>query len=133
MPIENAVKPEELTIFGITDFRDIKHKFGIKTQDRRSHIYAIGKTGTGKSTLLENMIIDDIRRGRGVAVVDPHGELVDHVLNFVPSDRINDVIYFNPADRDYPIAFNPLESVDPDLKNIVASGAVGILKNIYES
>ncbi len=94
-------------------------------------MYAIGKTGTGKSTMLENMIIDDIKNNKGVAVIDPHGELVNHILDYIPENRINDVIYFNPADKDWPIGFNPLEAVDPDLKNIVASGVVGIFKKIF--
>jgi hypothetical protein len=131
LPLEGLVEPKELTVFATADFRNISGKFGIKKKDRRLHMYAIGKTGTGKSTMLENMIIDDIREGRGVAVVDPHGELINHVLDFIPNNRINDVIYFNPADKDYAIGFNPLESVDPDLKNIVASGVVGIFKKIF--
>ena len=106
-------------------------QFGIKQKDRRLHIYTIGKTGTGKSTMLENMIIDDILSGRGVAVVDPHGDLIDHVLDFVPTERIDDVVYFSPADREFPVGFNLLENVDPDLKNVVASGVVGIFKKIF--
>lgn len=131
LPIEDITPANELTIFAKTDFRDVTHRFGMKINDRRLHMYAIGKTGTGKSTMLENMIIDDIREGRGVAVVDPHGELINHILDFIPSDRINDVVYFNPADRDFPLGFNPLENVDPDLKNIIASGVVGIFKKIF--
>lgn len=131
LPIEGATSAEELTLFGQTNFRHLTHKFGIKTKDRRLHFYGIGKTGTGKSTLLENMIIDDIRAGRGVAVVDPHGDLVDHVLEFIPEERIKDVVYFAPADRQFPVGFNILESVGPDLKAIVASGVVGIFKKIF--
>lgn len=133
LPVEESVKPEEITILGKSDFRHIIHRFGIKTKDRGLHMYAIGKTGTGKSTLLENMIIDDINKNRGVAVVDPHGELIDHILDSIPNSRINDVVYFNPADHDWPIGFNLLENVNPDLKNIVASGVVGIFKKIFES
>ncbi|MCL5407475.1 MAG: type IV secretion system DNA-binding domain-containing protein, partial [Patescibacteria group bacterium] len=131
LPIEENVPGNDLTIFAKTNYRHLTHQFGIKIKDRRYHTYAIGKTGTGKSTLLENMIIDDIREGRGVAVVDPHGDLINHLLNFVPEERIKDVIVFNPADRMYPIGFNILESVSPDLKNIVASGVVGIFKKIF--
>jgi len=131
LPITGTVDPSELTIFAQTDFRDNKQQFGIKKRDRRLHVYTIGKTGTGKSTMLENMIIDDIRQGRGVAVVDPHGELISHVLNFIPAERASDVIYFNPSDHDWPIGFNPLEAVDHDLKNVVASGVVGIFKKIF--
>ncbi len=131
LPIESNVPEEELTLFSKTDYRHMIQKFGIKTSDRRYHMYAIGKTGTGKSTMLENMIIDDMREGKGLAVVDPHGDLIKHLLNYVPEDRVKDVILFNPADRLYPIGFNILENVNPDLKNIVASGVVGIFKKIF--
>ena len=131
LPIEENVEDYQLTVFAQTDFRHVMHKFGIKLPDRRYHMYAIGKTGTGKSTMLENMIIDDMREGRGIAVVDPHGDLIKHLLNYVPDDRVQDVIVFSPADRLYPIGFNLLENVDPDLKNIVASGVVGIFKKIF--
>lgn len=119
------------TLLGKTNFRGGSQEFGIKTGDRRRHIYIIGKTGMGKSTLLENMILSDIKSGRGVAVVDPHGDLADHVMDFVPSHRTNDVILFDPADRDFPVAFNMLENVDPAYNTIVASGLVGIFKKIY--
>lgn len=119
------------TLIGKTNFRGGSQEFGIKAGDRRRHIYIIGKTGMGKSTLLENMVLSDIKSGRGVAVVDPHGDLADHVMDFVPSHRTNDVILFNPADRDFPVAFNMLENVDPAYNTIVASGLVGIFKKIY--
>lgn len=119
------------TTLGKTNFRGMVQEFGIKTVDRRRHIYVIGKTGMGKSTLLENMIFSDIKNGRGVAVVDPHGDLADHVLDFVPSHRTNDVILFDPSDRDFPVAFNMLENIDPAYNTIVASGLVGIFKKMY--
>ncbi|MEX2361742.1 MAG: DUF87 domain-containing protein, partial [Patescibacteria group bacterium] len=131
LPVVGSVAADELTVFAQTNFRNSVRKFGIKKQDRRLHSYIIGKTGTGKSTLMENMIFDDIREGRGVAVVDPHGELIDHVLNFIPEDRVQDVVYFNPADRDFPIGFNVLENVEPEVQNIIASGVVGIFKKIF--
>lgn len=131
LPLVSQVPSEQLTVFAKTNFRNHIEKFGIKLKDRRLHMYAIGKTGTGKSTLLENMIIDDIKEGRGVAVVDPHGELVSHVLDFIPEHRINDVIYFNPADKENTIGFNLLESVDPELRQIIASGTVGVFKKIF--
>ena len=131
LPIEGTLPPDEITLFGMTDFRGIRQKFGMKIKDRRQHMYAIGKSGTGKSTMLENMAIDDIRKGRGVAIVDPHGDFVNNVLNFIPASRVNDVIYFNPADKEHPVGFNILENVDPDLKNVVASGVVGIFKKIF--
>ncbi len=131
LPIEENVAEDQLTIFAKTDFRHIERKFGIKIPDRRYHMYAIGKTGTGKSTLLENMVIDDMQEGRGLAVVDPHGDLIEHLMHYVPDERIKDVVVFSPADRLYPVGFNLLENVDPELKNIVASGVVGIFKKIF--
>ena len=106
-------------------------KFGIKTDDRRRHLYVIGKTGMGKTNMLENMVIADIKAGRGVAVVDPHGEFAEKILDFVPENRIDDVIYFNPADLEYPIAFNPLEQVDLEHRHLVASGIMGVFKKIW--
>ncbi|MFH1225801.1 MAG: type IV secretion system DNA-binding domain-containing protein [bacterium] len=127
----NEVEKKDLILFAETNFRNQKRKFGIKTDDRRRHMYLIGKTGMGKSTVLENMIIQDIRAGRGLAVVDPHGDLVEKVIDFIPDSRINDVIYFNPADFEYPIAFNPLESVDPEHQHLIASGIVGVFKKLF--
>ncbi len=133
LPVVGSVPADELTLLGETNFRNQVTKFGIKRKDRRLHTYVIGKTGTGKSTLLENMIYDDIKEGRGVAVVDPHGQLIEHVLKFIPEDRINDVIYFNPSDHDWPIGFNPLENKDltPEKKVILSSGVVGVFKKIF--
>lgn len=131
LPVVGSVPAEELTVFAQTNFRNNVSKFGIKRNDRRLHTYIIGKTGTGKSTLMENMIFDDIREGRGVAVVDPHGELIDHVLEFIPEERLDDVVYFSPADYDFPVGFNVLEQVDANMRNVVASGVVGIFKKIF--
>ncbi|MFY9484103.1 MAG: TraM recognition domain-containing protein [Patescibacteria group bacterium] len=131
LPIEGSVPAGELTLFAETNFRNVSSRFGIKSNDRRLHLYAIGKTGTGKSTMLENMIINDILEGRGVGVVDPHGDLIGHILDFIPEERVKDVVWLAPWDRDFPIGFNVMEEVDPDLKNIVASGVVGIFKKIF--
>ena len=131
LPHTSSEKDSAVTAIGRTNFRGITQEFGIKTLDRRRHMYIIGKTGMGKSVLLENMILSDIMAGRGVAVVDPHGDLAEAVLNFVPSWRINDVINFDPSDREWPIAFNMLSNIDPSLNTIVASGLVGIFKKIY--
>lgn len=125
------MEDEEITTFAETTFRNRRRKFGIKTDDRRRHMYLIGKTGMGKSTILENMIVDDIRKGRGVAVVDPHGDLAEKVMEFIPSNRVNDVIYFNPADMDYPIAFNVVEQVEPHLRHLVASGLIGVFQKLW--
>lgn len=121
----------DINFFAETNFRNQRRKFGIKTDDRRRHMYIIGKTGMGKSEVLSNMAIQDIQAGRGVAIVDPHGELAERLLDFIPADRINDVIYFNPADLDYPIAFNVIEKVEPEFRHLVASGLMGVFKKIW--
>jgi flagellar biosynthesis GTPase FlhF len=120
-----------ITVFAKTNFRNKEVPFGIKTDDRRRHMYLIGKTGMGKTTLMENMVIQDIQNGHGVAFLDPHGDSVQRILDCVPSSRINDVIYFNPADMEYPVAFNILESVDPKYKHLVASGLMGVFTKIW--
>ncbi len=122
---------DEIVPFGQTNFRNKNTIFGIKTDDRRRHMYLIGKTGMGKSTVMENMIVGDIRAGRGVAVVDPHGDLVEKIIDFIPASRINDVIYFNPGDVEHPIAFNILEQVEPVNRFLVASGLIGVFKKIW--
>jgi CxxC-x17-CxxC domain-containing protein len=123
--------PSEITLLAKTDYRGEYKKFGIKTDDRRRHMYLVGKTGMGKSCMIENMVIQDIQNGHGIALVDPHGDLVEKVLNFIPPERINDVIYFNPADYEHPIAFNVLENVDPEKRHLIASGLLGIFKKIW--
>ena len=121
----------EITIFAETNFRNEKRRFGIKEDDRRRHMYIVGKTGMGKTTMLENMIISDIINGKGVGFIDPHGDSADKILDFVPPERIKDVIYFDPADLDHPIAFNAFENVDPEKKHLVASGLMGVFKKIW--
>ncbi len=122
----------DLALFAKTNFRNQDKIFGIKTDDRRRHMYLIGKTGMGKTTVLENMVISDIRAGRGLALVDPHGDLVEKVIDYIPSYRINDVIYLNPADLEYPIGFNVLENINPDERHLVASGLMGVFTKIWE-
>lgn len=135
MPTKKIQSKKELqsdvVLFAETNFRNVRKKFGIRTDDRRRHIYLVGKTGVGKSTVLENMIYQDIHANRGVAIVDPHGDLADKALDFIPSHRINDVVYFNPADADHPIAFNVLEKVDSSQRHLVASGLIGVFKKIW--
>lgn len=121
----------DITFFAETNFRNERKRFGIKPDDRRRHMYVIGQTGTGKTTLLENMVISDIWAGHGVGVVDPHGEFAEKMLHYVPKERIQDVIYFNPADLDHPIAFNAIEQVDPEQRHLVASGLMGVFKKIW--
>ena len=120
-----------ITFFAVTNYRDIRQRFGIKEKNRRGHIYIVGKTGTGKSTLMENMVISDVNDGNGLALIDPHGDLTEAVLDFVPKKRIKDVIYFNPGDVEYPIAFNPLESPHPDQHHLIASGLISVFKKIW--
>ena len=121
----------DIVPFGTTNFRNQSKVFGIKTKDRRNHMYVIGKTGTGKTTLLKNMMISDIIAGNGVAVVDPHGEFAESILDYVPEHRIDDVVYFNPADLDFPIAFNAVEKVDISERHLVSSGLISIFKKIW--
>ncbi len=121
----------EINFFGETTFRNQRKRFGIKTDDRRRHVYLIGKTGMGKTVMMENMAIQDIQMGKGVGFVDPHGEAAERLLDFIPSQRVNDVIYFNPADFEYPIAFNVMEKVDVEHRHLVASGLMGVFKKIW--
>lgn len=122
---------QDINVFAETTYRGQSRRFGIKTDDRRRHVYVVGKTGMGKSTILENMIINDIRAGHGVAVVDPHGDLAEKIVEYIPSERINDVIYFNPADNEYPVAFNVIEQVEPHLRHLVASGLIGVFQKLW--
>lgn len=121
----------QINLLGETNHRNKKVKFGIKRDDRRRHIYILGKTGMGKSVLLENMAIQDIKNGEGVCFIDPHGDLAENLLNFIPAMRINDVIYFNPSDSEYPISFNPMENIKPEFRHLVCSGLVGVFKKIW--
>lgn len=118
-----------INLIGKTNFRNEQRTFGIKEEDRRRHIYCVGKTGSGKSTLLENMAIQDIQNGNGICFIDAHGDSSENLLESIPSHRINDVVYFNPSDIDYPIAFNPLDSVTD--KSLTASGLIAVFKKIW--
>lgn len=131
LPLADEVDAKILTKIGITDFRGNSEKFGIKMGDRYRHVYIIGKSGVGKSVLLENMTLDDVKERRGCGVVDPHGEYVDYILDRIPSYRINDVVLFDLGDREYPIGFNVLEVANDNQKPIVASGVVGVFKKIF--
>ncbi len=124
------MKPD-ITYIGITNWRNQNKKFGIKDSDRLGHIYVIGKTGVGKSTLLLNMAISDIEHGKGICVIDPHGDLSEILLHHIPKERIKDVIYFNAKDADYPIGFNPLKSINIAHHHLVASGLISTFKKIW--
>jgi CxxC-x17-CxxC domain-containing protein len=121
----------DVTYFGRTNFRNSNNIFGIKRKDRRQHMYVLGKSGTGKSVLLSNLIVQNIQNGEGVCVVDPHGELVEEILHLIPEHRAKDVIYFNPADVDYHVGFNVIALDDPKYKHLVASGLMGIFTKIW--
>ena len=127
----NELSHDDITPIGVYNFRNQYKKFGIKIDDRRRHTYIIGKTGVGKTTLLENMVISDIQSGKGVGVIDPHGEFAEKMLDFVPEERLDDVIYFDPSDMENPIAFNPMEQVGTEFRHLVASGLMGVFKKIW--
>jgi energy-coupling factor transporter ATP-binding protein EcfA2 len=122
---------EEILPLGILNFRGKEVKFGIKPRDRLRHIYIIGKTGQGKTTLLENMINFDIQNKNGLAFLDPHGDSVQRILDYIPKERIDDVIYFNPTDVNHPIAFNPLEKVSWEHRHLTAISLLSIFKKIW--
>ncbi len=124
-------KKEEINFFAKTNFRNKEQPFGIKTDDRRRHFYTLGKTGMGKTSMIQNMAIQDIRNGKGVAIVDPHGEFAEECLKAVPKKRIKDVIYFNPADLDFPVALNIMEKVESEYRHLVSSGLIGIFKKLW--
>ena len=124
--------PERVTYFAATDARGKYIPFGIKAKDRDRHMYVIGKTGMGKSTLLENMTIQDLRNGEGLAFIDPHGGTVDRLLDYIPEERVKDVVYFAPFDMEHPIAFNVMEDVGYDKRHLVVSGLMATFKKIWE-
>src|SRR3989339_769169 len=121
----------DVTYFAKTNFRNSDSIFGIKRKDRRQHMYILGKSGTGKSVLMSNLIVQNIQNGEGVCVVDPHGELVEEILHLIPEHRKKDVIYFNPADTEFHIGFNVIQLDDPKYKHLVASGLMGIFTKIW--
>jgi len=123
----------EISMFGKTNYHNNFQEFGIKRADRRRHLYAVGKSGTGKSKMLELLIKSDIEAGKGVGVLDPHGDLVDNILRFIPEHRMKDVIYFDPSDTEFPIAFNPLEKVDEKFKMQITIGFIDIFKKLFGS
>jgi len=122
---------DRVTILARTNFRNSRRHFGIRQADRRHHVYLIGKTGTGKSTLLETMIRQDMATGHGLALFDPHGDLVERVLTAVPESRRPDLIYFNVPDAEQPPGFNPLERIGPAKRALAAAGMLEVFKKIW--
>ncbi|MAZ56403.1 hypothetical protein CL653_01290 [bacterium] len=127
----NSYDPEKINLLAMTDARGKNVKFGIKAQDRTRHVYVIGKTGMGKSTLLENMAVQDIKSGEGLAFIDPHGATAETLLQYIPEERKKDVLYFAPFDTEYPVAFNVMEDVGPEKRHLVASGLMSVFKKIW--
>jgi hypothetical protein len=123
--------PEKITYIGKVDFRNKQIPFGIKEKDRTKHTYIIGKSGMGKSTLLENLAIQDINNGEGICVIDPHGSMAEKLLDHIPESRVKDVVYFAPFDGEYPIGLNMLEKVTPDKRFLVANGLMSAFKKIF--
>lgn len=131
VPIQVAGNEKDISLLGVTNFRGTNTVFGLYRADRGRHVYILGQTGTGKSGALELLTLSDIYYDQGFAVIDPHGDYAQHVLNFIPQRRLDDVVYFNPADTAYPIGFNPLEITDPSLKGHISSELVGVLKRLF--
>lgn len=121
----------DITPIGITNYRNTNQCFGIRDKDRLQHLYVIGKSGTGKSTLLENMAISDIERGNGICVIDPHGDIATDLLKYIPDSRKSDLVYLNATNLGQPIAFNPLRAVHPRYHDLVASGLISTFRKIW--
>ena len=122
---------ENISAFGLTNFRGINHQFGLLRRDRSRHMYIIGQTGAGKSGLLELLALSDIFYNQGYCIIDPHGDFAIDNLKFIPASRVEDVVYFNPADTAFPVAFNPLEVTDPTRKPNICSEVIGVLKRMF--
>lgn len=122
---------EQISAFGLTNFRGINHQFGLYRYDRSRHVYIIGQTGAGKSGLLELFALSDVFHNHGYAIIDPHGDFAVNNMHFIPPHRIDDVVYFNPADTAYPLGFNPMEVYDPNMKNNISSEIIGVLKRMF--
>ncbi len=133
IPLDGSVEPEEVSLFGLTNFRGKHLKFGLKRRDRGRHVYIIGQTGAGKSMLLQLITLSDVYHDVGFAIVDPHGDYATDIMKYIPEHRLQDVVYFNATDREHPMAFNPMEVTDPALKNHIASELVGVIKRMFEA
>lgn len=127
----NSAVDENISAFGMTNFRGINHQFGMLRSDRSRHVYIIGQTGAGKTGTLELLALSDIFHGHGYAIIDPHGDFAINNMRFIPSGRLKDVVYFNPADTAYPLGFNPLEVTNPNQKNSISSEVIGVLKRMF--
>ena len=135
LPILNGPDSDEVSFFGRTNYanqlQEHKYVFGIKKEDRTRHMYVVGKSGVGKSKLLELLIRQDIARGNGVCLIDPHGDIIEDILNFIPKNRIDDVCLIDPGDADFPVSFNPLANVDENFKFQLTQGMIEVLKKQF--
>ncbi|MEO8691486.1 MAG: type IV secretion system DNA-binding domain-containing protein [Candidatus Saccharimonas sp.] len=122
---------ENISVFGMTNFRGINHQFGMLRQDRSRHVYIIGQTGAGKTGLLELFALSDIFHGQGYAIIDPHGDFAVNNMRFIPPSRLKDVVYFNPSDTQFPLGFNPLEVTNPNQKSNISSEVIGVLNRMF--
>jgi hypothetical protein len=127
----NDAIDENISAFGLTNFRGINHQFGMLRTDRSRHVYIIGQTGAGKSGTLELFALSDIFHGHGYAIIDPHGDFAVDNMRFIPGSRLEDVVYFNPADTAFPLGFNPLEVIDASQKTNISSEVIGVLKRMF--
>ncbi len=125
------VTDEQISAFGVTNFRGINYQFGLQRSDRGRHVYIIGQTGAGKSGLLELFALSDVYHNQGYAIIDPHGDFAVNNLRFIPANRMKDVVYFNPADTAFPLGFNPMEVHDPSMKSNTSSEIIGVLKRMF--
>ncbi len=135
LPVPGMLPAKDITFFGRTNYvaslDEKKYIFGIKRSDRRRHMYIVGKSGVGKSKLLELMLRQDIAYGYGLCLMDPHGDVIENILDFIPENRIEDVVLINPADTEYPVSFNPLQNVHPDLKHQLTQNLIEILRKQF--
>ncbi len=135
LPVYGKVDPREVSFIGRTNYvaalEEKKFIFGIKRKDRRRHIYIVGKSGVGKSKLLELMIRQDIAYGHGLCLIDPHGDVIEAILDFIPEERIEDVCWIDPSDSEYPVSFNPLQNVDPLFKHQLTQGLIEVMEKQF--
>jgi type IV secretory pathway TraG/TraD family ATPase VirD4 len=135
LPIYGKEDPKEVSFFGRTNYvaalEEKKFIFGIKRHDRRRHLYIIGKSGVGKTKLLELLIRQDIAYGHGICLMDPHGDVIDAIMDFIPENRIEDVVLIDPTDFQYPTSFNPLSNVDPNFKHQLTQGLIEVMEKQF--
>jgi hypothetical protein len=124
---------DEGALFAQTNYRGQNQVFGLRQEDKRRHAYIIGRTGTGKTSLMRNMIMSDIMAGEGVGIIDPHGETAEFILDHIPAHRVDDVIYFNPGDTEFPVGFNPIYVKDKSQRDLVADNIIGVFKKYFDS